>query len=101
MGFTVRSRKKGGNMRKQSKTGDGSRGRPRKTFVSMLKNRRIDRGLEQQDLAALLDVHYSAVSHWEAGRRTPASHQLYDLVEALDFSDADVRWLLKTIAEKR
>jgi len=77
----------------------GVRGRPKKTFAYMVKSRRITRGYSQKQLAALLDIDHTYVSHWENGRRYPNVAILHDLVETLEYNDKEVRWLLKTLAE--
>tara|TARA_R100000353_G_scaffold156574_1_gene115592 strand:+ start:252 stop:590 length:339 start_codon:yes stop_codon:yes gene_type:complete len=77
----------------------GVRGRPKKTFAYMVKSRRITRGYSQKQLAELLDIDHTYVSHWENGRRYPNVAILHDLVETLEYNDKEVRWLLKTLAE--
>ena len=77
----------------------GVRGRPKKTFAYMVKSRRITRGYSQKQLAELLDIDHTYVSHWENGRRYPNVAILHDLVETLEYNDKYVRWFLKTLAE--
>lgn len=36
-----------------------------------IKNLRIEKGLSQKDLAALLNVSHKTVSHWESGYTEP------------------------------
>jgi transcriptional regulator with XRE-family HTH domain len=67
----------------------------------MVKSRRITRGYSQKQLAALLGISHTYISHWENGRRYPNVGVLHDLVETLEYSDSDVRWLLRTLAEGR
>jgi DNA-binding transcriptional regulator YiaG len=77
----------------------GVRGRPKKTFAYMIKSRRVTRGYSQRQLAALLGIDHTYVSHWENGRRCPNVGILHDLVEVLEYNDKEVRWLLRTLAE--
>lgn len=46
-----------------------------------LKERRLQKGLRQEDVAKLLDVDQSAVSYWESGRYEPVRKYRSKLAE--------------------
>lgn len=47
-----------------------------------LKEFRVSRGMNQADLAELLDTNLNVVSYWETGRRTPLPKTINKMVEA-------------------
>jgi transcriptional regulator with XRE-family HTH domain len=46
--------------------------------------------LSQSELAALLDIDETAVSHWETGRASPRGKRLDDVANALEVSVSDL-----------
>ena len=45
-------------------------------FYSRLRELRIENGLSQKELAALISTGQSSISAWERGEREPLAHQL-------------------------
>lgn len=56
---------------------------PRKTNDSPLARIRIDKGLTQEELAALAGCHPVNISRWEHGTRIPSGKSLVKLAKAL------------------
>jgi len=48
-----------------------------------LKNKRVDAGLTQNELAALLGVNQSTIASWEVGTKYPSADKLPDLARVL------------------
>lgn len=55
-------------------------------FSENLKNMRIQKGIGQRELAALLNTTVKTVSHWETGYCEPSISQLIALAEYFDVS---------------
>lgn len=55
-------------------------------FGERLKKTRLDRGLTQGQVQARTKLHWTAIAHFEKGRRTPSLANLRRLCEALDVS---------------
>lgn len=53
-------------------------------IAERIKEAREGEGLTQNELADRLGLTQTAVSYWEAGKRTPGFDDLYDLADALD-----------------
>jgi transcriptional regulator with XRE-family HTH domain len=53
-------------------------------FAEILRAVREDKGLSQSDLAAKTGLQPSAISHFEAGRRSPSFDNLRRLADALN-----------------
>jgi transcriptional regulator with XRE-family HTH domain len=70
-----------------------------KTLPELIKTRRRVMRLTLEELGAMCGVSHAAVSHWEAGRRTPGAKQLHDIVVALEMTDAQVRLMLKRLSQ--
>lgn len=62
-----------------------------KIFRERLKKLRISKGLNQNELAQILNVAKQTVSNWENGNRMPDSEML---VKIADFFDVSVDYLL-------
>lgn len=62
-----------------------------------LKTARVAKDLRQYELADLLGVKQSAVSHWESGRNYPTVDIAIKIAEILD---KDVVYLFKKSEEK-
>jgi transcriptional regulator with XRE-family HTH domain len=54
------------------------------TFPEILRRTRDDKGLSQSDLAEKAGMQPSAISHFEAGRRSPSFDNLKRLADALN-----------------
>ncbi len=54
------------------------------TFPEILRKTRQERGLSQADLAVKCGLQPSAISHFEAGRRSPSFDNLRRLADALN-----------------
>jgi len=63
----------------------------RTIFKERLKELRIEKSLEQKELAAILHVSKSTVSAWEVGRNQPSYEVLGDIAA---FFDVTVDYLL-------
>lgn len=57
---------------------------PRKAMGGQLRQVRVSRGLSRADLAALIEVHPSAVAQWELGMSAPRLPRMVKLRELLD-----------------
>lgn len=66
------------------------------TFCHRLKVARVDAGLTQAELGALIDRCNSAVCSWEKGARTPSTKHVGRIAKVLNVSPA---WLLYGIPE--
>lgn len=58
----------------------------KKTFGQRLRNLREIAGLTQQELANRSGIHYTAIAHFEAGRRKPDLTNLIILINTLNVS---------------
>ena len=56
------------------------------SFAERLQELRAERGLTQAQLADVLKLDRSAVSHWESGRRMPDAHLLQRLASLFEVS---------------
>ena len=66
-----------------------------------LKNKRIDRGLTQKQIADSLGVKQNTVSQWESGERQPSVGLLPKLAELLDCTVDELLGIEKTPANDR
>ncbi len=57
---------------------------------NLIKNKRKEKGLTQQELAEKLNVTEKAISRWETGRGTPDISLLVPLAEQLDVSVSEI-----------
>ena len=61
-----------------------------KRFGNFIKEKRIEKGLTQKDLAALLYVSESAVSKWEIGQSYPDITRIQKLCSVLELSEHEL-----------
>ena len=59
---------------------------PRRTNDSPISRLRIERGITQAQLAAMIGVHKNRICDWEKGKFMPRGVNLMKLSEALDCS---------------
>ena len=57
---------------------------------NIIKTRRLELGLSQENLAKQLGVKRVTVSQWEAGRNTPKTKMLQEIAKALKCSTDDL-----------
>lgn len=55
-----------------------------KTFISKLKELREEKGIQQKELAEILNVSKSTVSGWEVGRNEPNQEMLIKIATYFD-----------------
>ncbi len=55
-----------------------------KTFISKLKELREEKGIQQKELAEILNVSKSTVSGWEVGRNEPNQEMLIKIATCFD-----------------
>ena len=55
---------------------------PAKTLGQRIRKRRLEMGLKQVDLAALLGVNKGTIVNWEKDRNKPRSHELETVVQS-------------------
>ena len=65
--------------------------KPITTFAQRMKEAMDIRGMIQQDVADLTNVHRANISQYVNGKRVPKSDNLYQLAKALNVSET---WLL-------
>jgi len=58
-------------------------------FAEMLRKKRIEKGISQQELADMIHVERSTLSGWETGRRSPDISMISLLSKALQVDIAD------------
>lgn len=51
--------------------------------VLLIRNRRLEIGLSQEELAKILGVNQTAISQWERGVALPSCEKLPDISKAL------------------
>ncbi len=56
---------------------------PRRTNDSLIARLRMERGLTQADLAALIGCYPKDICRWETGKRIPSTKSLVKLAAAL------------------
>ncbi len=61
-----------------------------KTISDFLRKRRIDLGLWQRDVAAILDVNVASIRNWEGNWRKPHVEELPGLIWFIGFCPYDV-----------
>jgi transcriptional regulator with XRE-family HTH domain len=59
-------------------------------FGRRVRDRRVELGLSQEDLAERAGLHRTYISSLEQGRRNVAVHNVVRLAEALDIDPADL-----------
>ena len=59
-------------------------------FRHVLRARRLELGMKQQDLAHVVGVHKSAISQWERGEYHPSYKVSSKLAKALGMSERDL-----------
>ena len=62
----------------------------KKIFGSFIKEKRIEKGYSQKDLAEILFVSESAVSKWERGITYPDITLITDICKALDITEHEL-----------
>ena len=62
----------------------------KKIFGSFIKEKRIEKGYSQKDLAEILFVTESAVSKWERGITYPDITLITDICKALDITEHEL-----------
>jgi len=65
----------------QSKSFDSVQGKPK--IKNRLRHCRVMAGLQQKDLASLMDIDPTQISKWEQGERTPSLYNAIGLSVAL------------------
>jgi transcriptional regulator with XRE-family HTH domain len=63
------------------------------TLGERLEKARKDRGLKQEDMAAILGVSPATVSNWENGARMPRQGQIELVHRWAEETDVDETWL--------
>lgn len=58
-------------------------------FGNYIKERRIEKGLSQEDVAKKLNISQQAYSRYERGDREPGLQTIFDLANILDFAPGD------------
>lgn len=58
----------------------------RELFAERFKALRLMKSASQQDIATILGVDRTVVSHWERGTRTPSLEVAYTLADYFDVS---------------
>ena len=61
-----------------------------KTFGSFIREKRIEKGLKQRELADLLYVTESAVSKWETGKSYPDITMIPNICKVLDVTEKEL-----------
>lgn len=60
-----------------------------KEFGNYIKERRIDKGMSQEDVAKKLSISQQAYSRYENGIREPGLQTIFLIADILDFSPGD------------
>ena len=58
-------------------------------FGNMTRERRIEKGLSQDEVAKKLNISQQAYGRYELGKREPGLQTIMQLAEILDFSAGD------------
>ena len=66
-------------------------------FASKLKQARLERELNQIDVAVALNIPRSTLANYETGRTEP---DIETIVKLINFYEIDANWLLSTIGKK-
>ena len=61
-----------------------------RTFGSFIREKRIEKGLKQRELADILYVTESAISKWETGKSYPDITMIPSICKALDVSEKEL-----------
>ena len=69
-------------------------------FRHVLRARRLELGMRQQDLASIVGVHKSAISQWERGEYHPSYKASSKLAKALGMSERDLFYPQEEPGEK-
>ena len=69
-------------------------------FRHVLRARRLELGMRQQDLASVVGVHKSAVSQWERGETSPTYKMSLKIAKALGMSERDLFYPQEEPGEK-
>ena len=69
-------------------------------FRGVLRARRLELGMRQQDLASVVGVHKSAVSQWERGETSPTYKMSLKIAKALGMNARDLFYPLEEVEEK-
>jgi transcriptional regulator with XRE-family HTH domain len=62
----------------------------RRNLAANLRRLRAERGLSQDDFAALVDVHRTYINHLEGAKRSPTIDVIEKMAERLDVSFIDL-----------
>jgi transcriptional regulator with XRE-family HTH domain len=73
---------------------------PAPRFPNRIRRYRLQAGLSQRDLAAMLHQRRSSVSAWERGRHLPSVSTLFRLARCLDTLGESLYWDLYTAARQ-
>lgn len=55
-----------------------------------LQNKRIEKGLSQQDVADAMNITRTAVHYWESGKRTIYADNMFDYCRVLNVNPAEL-----------
>lgn len=58
-------------------------------FGNYIRERRIEKGLTQADMAKILNISQVAYGRYELGKRDPGLNMILKIADALDFSAGD------------
>lgn len=58
-------------------------------FGNYIKERRLEKGMSQEEVAKKLNISQQAYSRYEHGDREPGLQTIYDLAAILDFAPGD------------
>lgn len=58
-------------------------------FGNFIKERRIEKGLTQADMAKILNISQVAYGRYELGNRDPGLNMILKIADALDFAPGD------------
>ena len=70
-------------------------------FRHVLRARRLELGMRQQDLASIVGVHKSAISQWERGETSPTYKMSLKVAKALGMNARDLFYPLEEVEEQR
>ena len=62
----------------------------RQNLAANIRRLRAERGLSQDDFAALVDVHRTYINHLEGAKRSPTIDVIEKMAERLDVSFIDL-----------
>lgn len=62
----------------------------RRNLAANLRRIRAERGLSQDDFAALVDVHRTYINHIEGAKRSPTIDLIEKMADRLDLTSVDL-----------